>query len=144
MPQRLRSVVLVVLIVAAAGGLVTLPRAARPAEAPPAWDGRPQLTTFAVESLRVAIVFLVLLGLALAARAGMRRLPGERAGFLMVGLLFAQYAVTLRIGGYIFWYVFLALAYAQFAPLQIGLTCATLAVGIRLIAVGTVGRTRPV
>jgi hypothetical protein len=62
------------------------------------------------------------------------------AGFLVVGLLFAQYAATLRLGGYIFWYVFLALAYAQFTPLQIVLTCATLAVGIRLLALGTLGR----
>jgi Peptidase family M28 len=63
-------------------------------------------------------------------------------GFLVVALLFAQYGATLRVGGYIFWYVFLALAYAQFTPLQIVLTCATLAVGIRLLALATLGRVR--
>jgi hypothetical protein len=61
-------------------------------------------------------------------------------GFTVVVLLFVQYAADLRIGGYILWYVFMALAYAQFTPLQIILTFATLAVGLRLLAVAALGR----
>jgi len=61
-------------------------------------------------------------------------------GFAVVVLLLAQYGADLRIGGYILWYVFLALAYAQFTPLQIALTFATLAVGVRLLALAALGR----
>jgi hypothetical protein len=64
-------------------------------------------------------------------------------GFVVVVLLFVQYAADLRIGPYNLWYVFMALAYAQFTPLQIMLTFATLAVALRLLALGTVGRIEP-
>jgi hypothetical protein len=76
--------------------------------------------------------------------AGRRGMNGVLvlSGFLVVVLLFAQYALTLRLGAFILWYVFLALAYAQFTPVQVVLTCATLAVGIRLLALGSVARVR--
>jgi hypothetical protein len=61
-------------------------------------------------------------------------------GFVVVVMLFVQYGADLRIGGYILWYVFMALAYGQFTTLQIVLTFATLAVGLRLLALATVGR----
>ena len=55
--------------------------------------------------------------------------------FIVVVLLFMQFAVSLRLGRHIVWYVFLAIAYAQFTLPQIVLSFATLAVAIRLLAV---------
>ncbi|MDQ7842665.1 MAG: M28 family peptidase [Armatimonadota bacterium] len=57
-------------------------------------------------------------------------------GFTPVVLLLAQYAATLQVGWYILWYVFLGIAYGQFTPVQVVPAFATLAVGIRLLAVG--------
>lgn len=73
-----------------------------------------------------------------AARAGNAALAG--AGFLALVALFAQYAVVLGIGGYITWYVFMGLAYGQFTLLRAVLGLATIAIGIRLLVLGSLAR----
>lgn len=59
-------------------------------------------------------------------------------GFAVVAQLFVQYAtVNLRIGWYILWYMFMAIAYGQFTLLRIVLALATVAIALRLLARGT-------
>ncbi|HXF81141.1 MAG TPA: M28 family peptidase [bacterium] len=65
------------------------------------------------------------------------------AGFLVVVVLFAQYAAMLRVGPYILWYVYLAIAYGQFTLTQITLALATVAVAARLLAVAALPATGP-
>jgi len=60
-------------------------------------------------------------------------------GFAVVVLLFAQYGANLWVGWYIIWYVFLGIAYGQFTLTQLTLAFSTLALGLRLLAVGTRG-----
>ncbi|HEU4797274.1 MAG TPA: hypothetical protein VFT63_00005, partial [bacterium] len=66
------------------------------------------------------------------------------AGFAALVQLFAQYAtVNLRIGWYILWYVFMAIAYGQFTLLRIVLALATVAIALRLLARGTLSPQPP-
>ncbi len=62
------------------------------------------------------------------------------AGFLVLAALMVQYAKSLQIGGYILWYLFMSLAYGQFGLLQIVLALATVAIGIRLLTLGSLSR----
>lgn len=89
-----------------------------------------------------AVTFLLLPSLLWIWLRPRRSAPGRllnaaavAAGFLVLVLLFAMNAATLRLGWYILWYVFLAIAYGQFTLGQIVLTLATAAVAVRLLAV---------
>jgi hypothetical protein len=72
------------------------------------------------------------------ARSAVRRLGNGlliALGFAMIALLVVQYAQTLRIGPYILWYLMMGVAYGQFSLLRIALALATVAIGLRLLAV---------
>lgn len=94
-----------------------------------------------VDSPFGAVTFMVLpamLWIWVRPRPGRAGLLGNAAivaaGFLVLVLLFAQYGASLQIGGYILWYVFMALAYGQFTMLRVLLALAMTAVGLRLLA----------
>ncbi|MGH2399752.1 MAG: hypothetical protein ACRDF6_07885, partial [bacterium] len=59
-------------------------------------------------------------------------------GFGVLVLLFVQYAAGLRVGWYILWYMFMAIAYGQFMLLRTILALATVAIALRLLAKGTI------
>lgn len=92
-----------------------------------------------------AVMFLLLPSLLWIWLRPRRSAPGRAvnaalvaAGFLVLVLLFAQYGANLRLGWYVLWYVFLAIAYGQFTLPQVVLTLATAAVAVRLLAVTAV------
>jgi hypothetical protein len=62
-------------------------------------------------------------------------------GFLTIVALIVQYAQALRIGPYILWYLSMSAASGQFTTLRLVLALMTIAIGARLIAVGS--PTRP-
>lgn len=94
-----------------------------------------------------AVTFLLLpaflwiwieLAVSLPHRAGNAVLVG--AGFLVLVALMAQYGQALQIGAHILWYLFMSLAYGQFSLLRIVLALATVAMGMRLLALGSLSR----
>lgn len=62
------------------------------------------------------------------------------AGFLVVIRLLQQYGSSLQIGWHILWYVFMGIAYGQFALPPILLAFATIAIGARLLVLTALAR----